>query len=252
MENGLLRDPYSHSIIDEDNWKLYNSPEPIKNEQDKLIACHRTSSKNNPFVAIEISADSAQHHLDHGAFIGSCKDASKDLAFMSKKFTVAHNSPALQDPNCDKISGGRKPAIIISADKLRDDEEGRKEGELIGNYLMKNEKTAKWIIKKEAWDCVWGKVLDNEEELMEGREIPNFSKFMLEEMQGEVRRLVDKYSAEPWTEDANAKRLAILLSEYLPELQAEIDHVESGKNALTPKDIFGPGERKALLGKITE
>lgn len=253
LENGLLRDPYTHRMIDEDNWKLHNSPEPIKNDQDRAVVCHRTSSKNNPLVAIEISKESIQNHLDNGAFLGTCQEASKDLNFMSQKFTNAHDSPATQDPNCDRISEGCKPAIIISADKVTDDTEGPKEGEIIGNFLMKNEKMTKWIIKKEAWDCVWGQVLElMDSEEPKSKDTPNFSKFMLQEMKNEVQRLVDKYSADPWTEDANAKRVVSLLSEHLTDLQAEIHDIESGKSTLSFKDIYGPGERIALSGKTTE
>jgi hypothetical protein len=79
----------------------------------------------------------------------------------------------------------------------------------------------------------------------------NFSQFMLVEMLGEVRRLVDKYSADPWTDDTNANCLVLLLSEHIPLLQTEIDDLIGGRRTLSTKDIFGPGERDALMGKVT-
>lgn len=72
---------------------------------------------------------------------------------------------------------------------------------------------------------------------------------MLEEMVGELTRLVNKYSADPWTDDANANRLVNLLSEHLPLLQTELDDLATGRRTLTEKDIFAPGEREAVLGK---
>lgn len=230
---------------------LYNKPAPIKNQEDKVSICHRTSSPTNPFVAIEISSSASQKHLEHGAFLGSCEEASKDDEFMSKQGITMDVGQALRDPNCDKISaGGCKPAVLISGDRLRDEEAGPREIEVIGNMLVENEKMAKWIIKKEAWGCVWGKVLVIEEQL-EGQhgDKPKFSVFMLQEMKGEVQRLVDKYDADPWTKDKNAKRLVRLLSSHISLLQREINQIRSGKSTLTPKDIFGPGERQALFGK---
>jgi hypothetical protein len=101
---------------------LYNTPAPIKNQEDKVSICHRTSSPTNPFVAIEISSSASQKHLEHGAFLGSCEEASKDDEFMSKQGITMDVGQALRDPNCDKISaGGCKPAVLISGDRLRDE-----------------------------------------------------------------------------------------------------------------------------------
>lgn len=80
---------------------------------------------------------------------------------------------------------------------------------------------------------------------------PNFSQFMLEVMMDEVQRLVDKYSNGPWTYETNAIRLVSLLSEHLDLLQTEIDDIIAGRRKLSVKDIYGPGERKALMGKTT-
>jgi hypothetical protein len=64
--------------------------------------------------------------------------------------------------------------------------------------------------------------------------------------------LVDKYSADPWTDDINANRLVMLLSEHLPLLQTELEDLTSGRRTLSQKDIFAPGEREALLGKVSK
>lgn len=81
---------------------------------------------------------------------------------------------------------------------------------------------------------------------------PNFSQAMIEAMIEEVTRLVNKYSADPWTDDINANRVVLLLSEHLPLLQTELDDIISGRRTLTQKDIFMPGERQAIFGKVQE
>jgi hypothetical protein len=118
---------------------------------------------------------------------------------------------------------------------------------------MSNEKTAQYIIDKETRPCIWTEVIYENKGPMtfDDRDIssdPNFSEFMLQEMLGEVRRLVDKYSADSWTDDINANRLVLLLSEHIPLLQTEIDSLVSGSRILSVKDILGPGEREALFG----
>lgn len=245
--------PYSHEVVDLDNWQLFSSPEPIKNDKDRVVACHHTSSDTNPLVAIEISASVVQKHIDHGGYIGTCKEAAKDATFMSKKKLVLHDDQTTQDPNCDKITNSCRPVKIFSADNLLlDGDTGRKENEIIGNTLMRNEKMAKWIVDKEAWPCLWNEVLDQQKQDKDILQGPKFSLFMLKEMKGELQRLVDKYSTDPWTDDSNAKRLASLLSGHLSMLQKEIIMVASGLHKLSKTDFFGPGERQSLFGETTE
>jgi hypothetical protein len=257
MENGLLRDPFIHNIIDQDNWNLWNEPEAIKNEREKVIICHRTNSKKNPMVVIEVSVNALQAHLDHGDFYGTCEGAANDPTFMNQNISLIHDGHGIQDPKCNNITNSCRPVNIISADKLRDFTDGPAETEIIGNILMTNEKMSKWVINQEAWDCIWDKVIDKNEGPMtfDDRDIsldPSFSQAMIEAMMEEVTRLLTKYSADPWTDDANANRLVFLLSEHLPLLQTELDELISGRRTLSQKDIFMPGERQALFGQITE
>ena len=81
---------------------------------------------------------------------------------------------------------------------------------------------------------------------------PNFSEAMIEAMVEEVTRLVDKYSADPWTDDINANRIVLLLSEHLPLLRTELEELQTGVRTLTEKDIMMPYERRALMGQVVE
>lgn len=259
MEAGLCRDPYTHNVIDKDYWDCFNNPMPIKNDREKVHICHRTMSTKNPWIQLEISANAVQAHLDHGDFLGSCFDAAQDPEFVASSPGLVHDDHPTTDSNCESVTETCSPVAIISADKLRTTADGPAETEIIGNILKLGpaEKTAKWVINEEAWDCIWDKVIDKNLGPMtfDDRDIsqdPNFSVFMLEEMLGEVNRLIDKYSNDPWTADQNANRLVFLLSEHVRLLQAEIDDINSGRRTLSQKDIFGPHERQAFNGKTIE
>ena len=208
-------------------------------------------------VVIEVSANAVQAHLDHGDWYGTCEDAANDPDFMNQNTTLVHDDHALQDPNCNGVTGSCRPVMIISADKLRDYTDGPAETEIIGNILMTNEKMSKWVINSETWPCIWDKVIDKNEGPMtfDDRDIsedPNFSQAMIEAMIEEVTRLINKYGADPWTDDINANRIVSLLSEHLPLLNTELDEIISGRRTLTQKDIFMPGERQALFGQVSE
>ena len=252
MDNGLYRDPYTHHIVDQEWWELYRSTAVPKIGEEFVSVCHRTTSEKNPMVTIHVSTERLQEYLDHGDYLGHCDYSKEHPTFSIQNYTI-DDGQAVRDPKCDQITGTCRPVQVISADKLR---ESSDETEIIGNILMKNKKIARHIINKEAWPCIWDKLMNEDvgPVTFKDRQIeddPNFSHFMLEEMIGEITRMINKYNTIHWASNPTAVRLVTLLLEQLQELQSELDDLTSGRRSLSVKDIYGPGERETHFGDIT-
>lgn len=139
--------PYTHEEICKDEFELYSCPPSIKSSKDKVSLCHRTASKKNPWIQLEVSQSAVPAHLDHGDFIGDCNQVNDPnfIAptpnFQSNKDTTTTTSTTTtttkitnndkdkessnrqlasggacvkQDPNCSKIHGGCRPKVVIS------------------------------------------------------------------------------------------------------------------------------------------
>jgi hypothetical protein len=259
MENGLYRSPKTGGVIDQATLDLYRLPEdPVINSDGQVSFCHRTSAARNAFVTITVPESASSHHIDHGDYPGTCKDAAKDPDFVAlyPGVSIPDEGKIRSDPKCSKITNSCVPLRIISADKLRSNDFGPAETEIIGNVISSNQKTARYVINKNTWTCLWDKIIVKNEGPMtfDDRDIsndPNFSPAMLDLMKTQVQRLITKYSSSRWSDDTNAKRIVTLLTEHLPILQAEIDELASGRRQLSVKDIYAPGERKARFGKTT-
>ena len=190
--------------------------------------------------------------MAHGDFNGTCAEASQDPDFSNGVITethLVHDHSETVDPNCQKISGGCEPAILISIDKLRDYSDGPSETTIIGDYLLTNRDVADYVIDRECWNCIWEEIMDRNKgpktfKDRKEQDDPNFSAFMLEEMIFELDRMVTKYSTTEWAADENAIRLVSLLSEHLVMLESELDIVNSGRRTLTTRDVFGPHEQR--------
>lgn len=65
------------------------------------------------------------------------------------------------DPHCanGEISGGCRPVLVVSAEKLRDYTDGPAETQKIANLLVNNAKMAPYVIDPEAWNCVWDQLI---------------------------------------------------------------------------------------------
>ena len=80
----------------------------------------------------------------------------------------------------------------------------------------------------------------------------NFSEEMLGEMLHELDRLIQKYSSITWSERQTSKDVVNLLSEHRDLIQIEYDEVSSGRRVLKDSDFLGPKERKKRMRQKLE
>ncbi len=151
------------------------------------------------------------------------------------------------------ISGGCEAVAVVSAEKLRDYDEGPAETARIANALLKDGRTGQYVIDAEAWDCIWTELIVNGKGLRTVYDRPgygtestySFSSEMLQAMVTELDRLITKYDGPEWNTRATANRIVELLVEHRGLVQTELDDVNSGGRMLTDKDFLGPKERDA-------
>ncbi|KAL3802623.1 hypothetical protein HJC23_011947 [Cyclotella cryptica] len=246
MENGLRRDPISHRVIDQNMWEVLTNPLPL-NLVDDVHICHKTSSPTNPAIDMVVSSKQAQVYIDHGDYLGMCADAQQDKSWWERAPPVY---AANRDPRCQTITRTCSPRIVISSDKLRDYTLGPIETYLIGRRL--NMTMPERLIDEATWPCIWKKIIHENRGPMtfDDRKLsedPNFSAFMLEEMIGELNRLITKYSSYPWTStNYKAIRLVSLFTEHVALLETELEEVKSGARALSVTDYLGPKDRTGI------
>mmetsp|Transcript_10017 Transcript_10017/g.18259 ORF Transcript_10017/g.18259 Transcript_10017/m.18259 type:complete len:596 (+) Transcript_10017:38-1825(+) len=165
------------------------------------------------------------------------------------------------DPHCinGDVSGGCKPIAVISAEKLRDFNDGPEETAFIANVLKNDNRIGKYVIAPEAWNCIWKELIQRGKGLPTVYQRPgfveddyNFSREMLEEMVKELDRLIGKYGGSAWNSKPTANRIVKLLKVHLALIQRELGDVISGRRKLTSKDFLGPEERRRLQVKEKE
>lgn len=155
------------------------------------------------------------------------------------------------DPHCVNvdISGGCEPVAVISAEKLRDDIEGKNETAAIANILRNDPRMGQYVIEPETWDCIWEELILNGKGLKTVYDRPHaeisysFSAEMLEKMISELNYLIDKYSGPDWITKATANRIVELITEHRSEIQEELEEVVSGRRVLSTNDFLGPKMR---------
>eukprot|EP00804_Cyclotella_cryptica_P005479 CCRYP_002998-RC/>CCRYP_002998-RC protein AED:0.09 eAED:0.09 QI:588/1/1/1/0.5/0.33/3/140/386 len=245
MENGMLRDPISHRVIDQEMWEVVTNPTPL-NLVDDVHICHKTTSANNPAIDMVVSSKQAQVYIDHGDFLGLCSVAQQNTTWWNM---APSDYAKIRDPQCGTISRTCSPTIVISADKLRDYDEGPIETHLIATHLKK--RMSPYMISDETWPCIWKRIIHMNEGPMtfDDRKLsedPNFSAFMLEEMMFELSRMINKYGSEAWrTTNDRATRLVELFTEHRLMIWRELKEVQDGSRTLKFEDFLGPNERKS-------
>ena len=171
--------------------------------------------------------------------------------------TPAPTPPILEtyDPHCDpanvQISNGCEPVAVISAEKLRDEVDGKAETTAIAQTLENHTGISEYVIDSEAYDCIWTELIENGKgnRMVQDREgyveeDYDFSQEMLEAMIVELTRLIEKYNGPSWSSKATANRLVELLTEHKDLIQIELDDVIAGRRTLTERDFLGPDERE--------
>jgi hypothetical protein len=120
MEDGLYRDPYTHSVIDQAAFEHYHQPEaPPLNDNGYITFCNRLPDKANHYVTIKVPFLDAQKHMGEGDYLGSCEDAMADPEFTkNNKISVPSDDKVRQDPKCKFITSGCKPKLIVSGDQV--------------------------------------------------------------------------------------------------------------------------------------
>jgi len=165
------------------------------------------------------------------------------------------------DPHCTNgdVSRGCKPIAVISAEKLRDYDEGPAETAAIANILKNDNRIGQYVIAPEAWNCIWKELIQRGKGLPTVYQRPgyveddyNFSREMLEEMVKELDRLIGKYGGSAWNSKPTANRIVELLKVHRTLIRKELGDVISGRRKLTSKDFLGPEERRRLQTKEKE
>lgn len=68
MENGLYRDPFTHSVMDQASFEHYHQPDAPPLNDGYITFCNHSSDKKNPFVTIKVPFLEAQRHLSEGDY----------------------------------------------------------------------------------------------------------------------------------------------------------------------------------------
>lgn len=211
MEGGLRRDIFTHKLTSKEHW-------------DDILA--------KPFYTRQELA--YENYVPNGTIV----------------------EPSF-DEHCTnvEITSGCEPIAVISADKLLDYTEGPGETAAIASALMADSRTGQYVIHQEAWECIWTELIQSRKgpKIMTDRpgyesvngHTYNFSPAMLEAMEDELTRLIDKYSGTEWNSKPTANRLVEILTEHRAAIQIEISEFHSGvrKLRLRGKDFLGPNER---------
>mmetsp|Transcript_11485 Transcript_11485/g.26243 ORF Transcript_11485/g.26243 Transcript_11485/m.26243 type:complete len:539 (+) Transcript_11485:74-1690(+) len=157
------------------------------------------------------------------------------------------------DPHCvNDVSGGCVPVSVISADKLRDYDEGPAETAKVASVLKNDDRTGQYVIEAETWDCIWSELIEKKKGPKVIDDRPGysgiidifFSHEMLYEMLGELDRLITKYSGPAWSDTPTAVSLVSILQEHYALIQIEKHEVLTGVRKLRSSDFLGSNERE--------
>jgi hypothetical protein len=208
MEDGLLRDIFTHKITTPHHWNMLMMPTVYTREEldyDLVVGANT------------VVTPSYDPHCANGDVSGGCEP----VAVLSAEKLI---DPTVGPTETTKI------ANILKNDSRT------------GQYVIASE-TWNCIWEEMIQNHKGLKTMYDRPGSAQGG--PNFSSEMLTAMITELNRLITKYSGAGWNSKATANRVVSLLTEHRSLIQTELEEVNSGRRVLTDKDFLGPKEREA-------
>jgi hypothetical protein len=208
MEDGLLRDIFTHKITTPHHWNMLMMPTVYTREEldyDLVVGANT------------VVTPSYDPHCANGDVSGGCEP----VAVLSAEKLI---DPTVGPTETTKI------ANILKNDSRT------------GQYVIASE-TWNCIWEEMIQNHKGLKTMYDRPGSAQGG--PNFSSEMLTAMITELNRLITKYSGTGWNSKASANRVVSLLTEHRSLIQTELEEVNSGRRVLTERDFLGPKEREA-------
>ena len=205
MEEGLMRDIFSHKITTPEHWYMLMQP----------TAYSRDESAYDLIVGADtVVTPSYDPHCVNGVS-GGCHPVQ---IISAERLVKAETGPA----------EGRKIATALNHTGISEHLIDEEAWMCIWTELIVNKKGLKTFIDREG---------------VEERDY-NFSGEMLAEMLHELDRLIEKYSSSEWYSRQTSKDLVDLFIEHRALIQTESDEISSNARILKDSDFLGPKERK--------
>ena len=215
MEEGLLRDIFTHKITTQKHCDMLMQPTAYSNDEvayDVVVGNNTVvTSTYDPHCLNDVS--------------GECHPVQVIIA---ERLVKAATGPA----------EARKIALVMNHTGIAEYVLDEEVWQCIWTELIINKKGVKTFIDREG---------------LEERDY-SFSEEMLAEMINELDRLLNKYSSTEWYWRQTSRDLVDLFEEHRALIQAEYDEVvaSGGARALRQEDFLGPKERKRRKLKALE
>ncbi len=205
MEEGLLRDMFTHKITTPEHWYMLIQPTVYTKEEmayDLIVGKKDTT----------IVTPSYDPHC-----VNDVSEGCHPVQVISAERLVESDTGPIE---------GRKIATVLNHTGIAEYVIEEEAWECIWTELIVNKKGLKTFIDREG-------VTERDY---------SFSAEMLSEMLNELDRLINKYSSAEWNWRQTSNDLVVLLQEHRSLIQAELDGVDD--RTLQSEDFLGPKERK--------
>jgi hypothetical protein len=205
MEDGLLRDIFTHKITTQKHWDMLTVPTAYSKEEvayDVVVGNDTVVSPTyDPHCLNDVS--------------GGCHPVQ---VISAERLVKAETGPA----------EARKIALVMNHTGIAEYVLDEEVWQCIWTELIVNKKGLKTFIDREG---------------LEERDY-SFSEQMLADMINELDRLITKYRSEMWYWRQTSRDLVDLFEEHRELIQTEYDEVvAAGGRALKQEDFLGPTER---------